>query len=105
MKGPDGVAERLSTVDLAITGTATLIAAPGAGNQICVFCVNGSATGAFQLQSPALTPVFAATPATGRPMMYRGEPLFVCPDNQILQLVAVGTLDVNIVYEIRPTGM
>ncbi len=110
MKGRDGVAEHQSVVITTALDNVEVVAAPGAGFQICVFKCAGTQTGTGEigLRDAAATWRWRCYPMSNRPFYdYDEYGLFTTADGVALQLknVALNTVKVNLTYEIRPTGM
>ncbi len=113
MKGADGVAERLF-ISVGIGSGAVpaeVIPAPPAGSQICGFSITLSNS-----QSNILTVFDDGTNDVWRTqtsavaytsMGSDRSPIFACLPGAALTLAALsaGTLQVNISYEIRPSGV
>lgn len=110
MKGRDGLAQHPWVTGINNVGNETVLAAPGAGLQICVYKLQMSfgALWAGQLQDLAAVTYWQGSVNANVPLLDADDcGLFTLPDNQSLHLVQPGVImsRYNITYEIRPTGM
>lgn len=105
VKDPMGLGVMQTAMLDAITGTPTIIAAPGGGLLIAVWSYTITATGTFIFESPALTNVYRAVPAGGRPIMVGmgPKPVILCGENAILRLNSASSLNGQLMFSIIPS--
>ena len=104
IKSADGMGVIDSVALENVTGTETILAAPGAGMKRICLGLTGTASGTFVLESPAGTVVFRLVPSANRPFSSgHGAYLFECPDNALLRISSgVITLNGVLTFETRP---
>lgn len=110
MKGPDGVAERLSIYVSTALDDVVLRAAPGAGWYIRLFSIFGTsnATGLVTLRDDVPTTYWGIQVQPLRPYEIDTDcGIFGVAANRplILENPGLATVTLNLTYEIRPDGI